>query len=170
MTDLFDNPILCKDCRKIMDSILVSKNGYNLRAIKCKKCGKTIFHPEDKQEYENYMRLKNKDFEVKMRMVGNSYAISIPREIVNFMEEQEKIMNKMVRLSFEDMGKLSLDFNPEKSGRIVRSKSIKIIRNNKPILEAEEFYDSLHPERNRTKVFKGESKPKLIGDEDEREQ
>lgn len=169
MTDLFDNPILCKECRKIMDPIFVSKNGYDLRAIKCKKCGKTIFHPEDKQEYENYLRLKNKDFDVKMRMVGNSYAVSIPREIVNFMEEQEKILNKMVRLSFEDVDKLSLNFNPEKKGRVVRSKSIRVVKNNEPVLEAEEFYDSLHPERNRTKVFKGGNKPRLIGDKDEEE-
>jgi hypothetical protein len=170
MVDLFDNPVLCKECKKIMNSILVSKNGYNLRAIKCNKCGKTIFHPTDKQEYENYMRLKNKDFEVKMRMVGNSYAVSIPREIVNFMEEQEKLIDHMVRLSFEDIGKLSLNFNSSgENKRVVKSKSIKIIKNNKPILEAQQFYDSLHPERNRTKVFKAENETKLIGDKDERE-
>ncbi len=45
-----------------------------------------------------------------MRLVGNSYAVSIPKEIVSFMREQEKIMNDMVRLCFEDMGKLSLNF------------------------------------------------------------
>jgi hypothetical protein len=52
-----------------------------------------------------------------MRFVGNSYAVSIPREIVNFMKEQEKIMNNMVRLCFEDFGKLSLDFDPERKIR-----------------------------------------------------
>lgn len=168
MTDLFDNPILCKECKKAMAPVLVSKNGYNLRAIKCPVCRRVIFHPTDKQEYENYLRLKEKDFEVKMRMVGNSYAISIPREIVNFMEEQEKMLNKMVKLSFEDMGRLSLDFNPENKGRVVKSKSIRIIKNNRPVLRAEQFYDSLHPEKNGTKVFKEGSEPKLIGEENEK--
>jgi hypothetical protein len=45
-----------------------------------------------------------------MRLVGNSYAVSIPKEIVSFMKEQEKIMDDMVRLCFEDIGKLSLNF------------------------------------------------------------
>ena len=75
-----------------------------------------------------------------------------------------------VKLSFEDIGKLSLNFNSGgENKRVVKSKSIKIIKNNKPVLEAEQFYDSLHPERNRTKVFKAENETKLIGDEDERE-
>ena len=43
-------------------------------------------------------------------MVGNSYAVSIPKEIVDFIKEQEKIMNDMVRLCFEDFGRLSLNF------------------------------------------------------------
>ena len=50
-----------------------------------------------------------------MRLVGNSYAVSIPKEIVSFIREQEKIMNDMVRLCFEDFGRLSLDFNRTKS-------------------------------------------------------
>ncbi len=167
MTDIFDNPILCKNCKKIMRPVLISKNGFNLRALKCEKCGEIILHPVDKQEYENFMRLKNKEFEVKMRMVGNSYAVSIPREIVNFMHEQEKMMDDMVKLSFEDIGKLSLNFCPKENSRILKSKTIKIIRNNKPVVEASQFYDSLHPERNQTKVFKGQNKVKFTGDENE---
>jgi len=45
-----------------------------------------------------------------MRLVGNSYAVSIPKEIVSFMSEQEKIMDNMVKLCFEEMGRLSLNF------------------------------------------------------------
>jgi hypothetical protein len=54
--------------------------------------------------------LRKKEFNVKMRFVGNSYAVSIPREIVDFMKEQEKIMDEMVRLSFEEFGRISLVF------------------------------------------------------------
>ena len=90
---------------------LISKNGFNLRIIRCKKCGDLIVHPVDQKEYEDFMKLKKKDFEVKMRMVGNSYAVSIPKEIVYFMKEQEKMMNDMVRLCFEEAGRLSLNFD-----------------------------------------------------------
>ena len=45
-----------------------------------------------------------------MRLVGNSYAVSIPKEIVLFMRHQEKAMNDMVKLCFEDFGRLSLNF------------------------------------------------------------
>jgi hypothetical protein len=45
-----------------------------------------------------------------MRFVGNSYAVSIPKEIVNFMKEQSNLLNDMVNLCFEDFGSLRLDF------------------------------------------------------------
>ncbi len=83
----------------------------------CKKCSNKIVHPEDKQEYQNFLNLKNKNFSVKMRMVGNSYTVSIPKEIANFINEQNKLMNDMVRLNLEKMGKLSLIFNPVEEGK-----------------------------------------------------
>jgi hypothetical protein len=167
MADIFDNKILCKNCEKAMKPALISKNGFNLRAMRCEKCNEIIIHPVDKQEYENFMNLKRKEFNVKMRMVGNSYAVSIPREIVDFMREQEKIMNDMVRLSFEQAGRLSLCFNtPEMNenmnnlenksvkSRMIGAKEVKIVKNGKPVLHARKFYDSAHPERNQTKVFR----------------
>ena len=174
--DIFDNAILCKKCNKVMKPVLISRNGFNLRAIKCEKCNETIIHPVDKQEYENFMRLKQKEFNVKMRMVGNSYAVSIPRQIVDFMREQEKMMNDMVRLSFEDAGRLSLAFNtPENQeaqeaehnqikSRMVSAKEIRVVRNGKPVLHVRKVQDSAHPERNQTKVFKTSSK---LNSEDE---
>src|SRR6056297_1645556 len=104
MVDIFDYDILCDKCREKMVDSFIRKNGFNLRAKKCKSCGKFVVHPGDKKEYEDFMRLKNKEFEVKMRMVGNSYAVSIPREIVDFLYEQEKMINNMVKMSFEDAG------------------------------------------------------------------
>jgi len=110
MTDIFDNKILCKKCDKEMKKAKVSKNGFILRAVVCPKCNSKIIHPVDEQEYNKYINLKNKEFKVKMRLVGNSYAVSIPKEIVSFMNEQKKIMDEMVKLCFEDFGKLSLRF------------------------------------------------------------
>jgi len=110
MMDIFENTILCKKCNSKMKKVQVSKNGFLLRAMICPMCGAKIIHPLDEENYNKFINLKNKDFRVKMRLVGNSYAVSIPKEIVAFMNEQEKMMDKMVKLCFEDFGRLSLNF------------------------------------------------------------
>jgi hypothetical protein len=93
-----------------MEPIEVERNGFVLRVLKCSKCNSQIVHPGDKKEYEDFQSLKKKNFQVKLRYVGNSYAVSIPREIIDFMNEQEKRMNEMVSLCFEEMGRISLNF------------------------------------------------------------
>jgi DNA-directed RNA polymerase subunit RPC12/RpoP len=110
MSDIFDNRILCNKCNTKMEKAQVSKNGFLLRAVVCPKCGGKIIHPVDEQDYNKFINLRNKEFRVKMRLVGNSYTVSIPKEIVSFIREQEKIMNDMVKLCFEDFGRLSLNF------------------------------------------------------------
>ena len=165
MADLFNNRILCNECGKVMKPVLVSKNGFNLRAVRCDNCKETIFHPSDKQEYEEFIALKQKEFNVKMRMVGNSYAVSIPKEIVDFIQEQENVMDSMVRLCFEEAGRISMNFNTEneeqnenenqqKNSRIVRAREIKVIKNNKPVYHARQFADSANPKNNHTRIFK----------------
>jgi len=94
-----------------MQKISLVKNGFTFRSLQCKTCGNKIIHPSDKQEYDQYLCLKNKDFNVKLRMVGNSYTVSIPREIVNFINDQDNVMDDMVRLSFDKMNRLSLEFD-----------------------------------------------------------
>lgn len=113
MADIFDNPILCKNCNSRMKKATIGKNGFLLRAVVCEKCSNKIVHPNDEAEYLKFTNLRNKQFMVKMRLVGNSYAVSIPKEIVSFIREQEKIMNDMVKLCFEDFGRLSLSFNEQ---------------------------------------------------------
>ena len=110
MVDLFDNKILCKKCDKQMQKAKMSKNGFVFRAVICPGCGSKIIHPVDEQEYIKYINLKNKEFKVKMRLVGNSYAVSIPKEIVSFMNQQKQMMDDMVKLCFEDFGRVSLNF------------------------------------------------------------
>ncbi len=109
-SDIFDNKILCGKCNSKMEKGQMVKNGFVFRVMVCPKCGNKLIHPIDEQEYNKFIKLKNKEFRVKMRLVGNSYAVSIPKEIVSFMREQEKIMNDMVKLCFEDFGRLSLNF------------------------------------------------------------
>ena len=110
MRDIFDNTILCKKCNTKMQKAQVAKNRFLFRALVCPKCNEKIIHPTDEAEYDKFINLKNKEFRVKMRLVGNSYAVSIPKEIVSFMREQEKMMDDMVKLCFEDFGRLSLRF------------------------------------------------------------
>jgi len=110
--DIFNNTILCNKCGKKMQKAQVVKNGFVLRLMVCpnSECNEKIIHPVDEQEYSRFINLKNKEFHVKMRLVGNSYAVSIPKEIVSFMNEQKSIMDEMVRLCFEDFGRVSLNF------------------------------------------------------------
>ncbi len=131
MGDIFDNPILCKNCNSRMRKTTLEKNGFLMRAVVCDKCSHKILHPNDELEYNKFINLRNKEFRVKMRLVGNSYAVSIPKEIVSFIREQEKIMNDMVRLCFEDFGKLSLNFNEQ----IKRQKN----EPTKPVVEFEQI-------------------------------
>lgn len=133
MIDIFQNTILCGNCDERMNPVQIAKNGFILRAVLCPKCNAKIIHPKDEQEYLNFMNLKRKEFDVKLRFVGNSYAVSIPKEIVNFMREQEKIMDDMVKLCFEEFGKVSLNFCPNgnnKNGNI-GTNHIKITEINK---------------------------------------
>ncbi len=109
-TDIFNHKILCKDCDVVMKPIKINKNNFILRAIECQKCNSKIIHPKDEQEYINFSNLKKKQFTVKMRFVGNSYAVSIPKEIVTFMKDQERIMDNMVSLCLEELGRVRLDF------------------------------------------------------------
>ncbi len=160
MTDIFDQKILCGKCNSKMEKSEISKNGYIFRAVSCsnKKCNEKIIHPADESEYNKFINLRNKEFKVKMRLVGNSYAVSIPMEIVNFMNEQQKKMDEMVKLSFENMGRLSLNFNmPEleknQHTRIIKSREVKILKDGK-FVHAKQFSDSAHPEKNRNQIIK----------------
>ncbi len=117
MTDIFDAKILCKNCGVVMKPTIVNKGGFELRAVQCEKCGDKIIHPADLNASDHYKDLKGKTYNVKLRVVGNSHAISIPKEIVEFMEEMNKMrsnirseMDNMVKLCFEDFGKLRVDF------------------------------------------------------------
>src|SRR3989344_8490570 len=112
--DIFDAGIICKNCDKEMKPIVVEKSGFHLRAVKCDKCGEKIIHPSDLENFKNYNNMKGKTYSVKLRVVGNSHAVSIPKEVFDFMNQMhgqmKTDMNDMVKLCFEDFGKLSMNF------------------------------------------------------------
>lgn len=111
MQDIFDHVVLCSKCRKPLEKSIVIRNGFQLRALVCPRGHERIIHPADEEEYKKFKELSQKEFKVKMRIVGNSYAVSIPKEIVSFMQEQEKLLDDMVKLCFEESGRLSLTFD-----------------------------------------------------------
>jgi DNA-directed RNA polymerase subunit RPC12/RpoP len=115
MTDIFDAQIICKKCNSEMQPTNVLKEGFVLRAVQCPQCNDRILHPADVPAVNQFHELRGKTFTVKLRMVGNSHAISIPKEIVDFMQEQQRHANKqmadMVRLCFEDAHRLSVMFD-----------------------------------------------------------
>ena len=115
MQDIFDAKIFCKHCNVEMQPSEVFKQGFRLRAIQCPQCKNKIIHPTDIHKFESFNSLKQKTYNVKLRVVGNSHAISIPKEIVDFINEMNKNMsyrmNDMVKLCLEDFGRVSLSFN-----------------------------------------------------------
>jgi len=84
------------------------KNGFKVRTWNCTSCNKTWYHPLDMQAYEEYNQLKKKNYKLKLRPVGNSWIVSIPKEIVRFQEDF--FPNKMVKLSLEEPGKIAIKF------------------------------------------------------------
>lgn len=154
MQDLFDQTVMCSECGKKMQKIVLIKNGFKIRALRCEKCQKIIHHPADIEEYKKYVQLRQKPFAVKLRMVGNSYTVSIPREIVDFHREQEqvhreqeqvhqrfaKIQNEMIKMFLEDVGRISLCFqgNEEANENEEKEKEKDIIKKSRIKIEEDE--------------------------------
>lgn len=110
MTDIFDHPILCDKCDKRMRKVLLVRNGFKMRTLECPECGKQTIHPLDKKEFDNFQKIKSKQYQVKLRMVGNSYTVSIPKEIIEFHEEMNREIAKMINMTLEEPERLTLYF------------------------------------------------------------
>ncbi|MDD5133297.1 MAG: hypothetical protein PHD81_01750 [Candidatus Nanoarchaeia archaeon] len=148
MKDIFDSKVLCEKCNTLTTKKTMVKEGFQIRILECPKCGNILFHPVDVEKYNEFNRIKKKQFNVKLRMVGNSYTVSIPKEIIDFFNEEEEQkdpfeqihkkmkedmerMNRMVTLAFKEANTLSLNFGPEgnyertieKDGNIVTEKA-----------------------------------------------
>ena len=95
MKDIFDAKISCKQCNEEMESIIVEKKGFRLRAVQCPKCQEKILHPSDVDQLNHYNDLKQKTYNVKLRVVGNSHAVSIPKEIV----EESELLDKELKMN-----------------------------------------------------------------------
>ena len=108
--DIFDNVVLCGKCNSKTNKNQAVKDGFQLRVLECPKCSNVIYHPGDIKEYEDFMKLKTREFDVKLRMVGNSFCVSIPIELVDFHRDFERDFNNLVRLNLDGPGKISMFF------------------------------------------------------------
>ena len=108
-----DAQILCSSCNsKTQEKIHINK-GYKLRFHECINCKEKYYNPLDLKQFKEFQNIRNKRFQVKLRMVGNSFSVTIPREIIEFEErfaQIEKEVNQMLRLHLEEPGKVSLRF------------------------------------------------------------
>lgn len=111
MMDLLENTdVLCKKCKEPMERAIALKDGFQLRVFQCPNCKARYFHPSDLEKYEEYHKLKEKQYSMKLRMVGNSFCISIPKEIVRFTHTRE---DSFVALSMEDPNNVRIVFRKQ---------------------------------------------------------
>ena len=110
--DLFNHPILCNSCTALTNLGSINREGFQIRTLECPQCEKIIYHPLDIKEYEKFKKLKNKDFGVKLRFVGNSYCVSIPRQIIRYFEHESQ-NKKTVKMSIEGPDKIVMYFSEE---------------------------------------------------------
>ena len=114
MQDIFDHTIICNVCASKTIKTSILKEGFKLRILECPGCGNVIYHPSDLRDYEDYRKLKARDFNVKLRFVGNSFCVSIPKELIDFQRGFERELQQLVRLNLEGPGKISIFFIEEK--------------------------------------------------------
>lgn len=107
--DILDHKILCRHCNIEMQKSILTKDNFKIRSLICPKCHEQIHHPKDIEEYKNFQKLKQKQFQVKLRMVGNSYAVSIPREIIEYTEVRQE--GRIVNMSINGPKTLKLSFS-----------------------------------------------------------
>ena len=110
MPDIFNAKVLCDECNRRMEKTDIIKEGFSVRALECPDCKKHYLHPEDKYKLDQFSKLRNKQFQVKLRIVGNSYTVSIPREIIDYQDEMQKRLNTIIFMALEEPEKLSIFF------------------------------------------------------------
>ena len=110
MKDIFDQVVLCGECNSKTFKNYIIKDGFELRVLECPKCSNVIYHPGDIKEYEDFMKLKARNFDVKLRMVGNSFCVSIPKELIDFHKEFEEDFGDSIKLNLEGPGKIGMFF------------------------------------------------------------
>lgn len=108
MPDIYENTILCNKCNEKLEKAYTVRNGFKLRSWYCPNCKEQTVHPQDEELHKRFIELQRREFEVKLRQVGNSWAVSIPKEIIKFQDVTE---TKIIKMNMDEPGKLSIFFS-----------------------------------------------------------
>ncbi|MFQ6056575.1 MAG: AbrB/MazE/SpoVT family DNA-binding domain-containing protein [Methanosarcinales archaeon] len=60
--------------------------GFEVRGSTCPKCKESYLNGEDSNRIRTYNKLKNKCFTGKIMKFGSSYALSLPKKIIDAFE------------------------------------------------------------------------------------
>ncbi len=105
--------VLCPECDKETIKRFEIRQGFKLNFFECPICSERFYDSSEIKEFGEFKKLRARRFDVKLRMVGNSFSVTIPREIIEFEEkfaQMEKEMDNMMRLSLDEPGKIRLRF------------------------------------------------------------
>lgn len=69
------------ECGAMASKSTVKYKEYEVRGWICKKCKKEYIHPEDSLKISKLEALKKNNVKVKIRTVGQSLVITLPKEI-----------------------------------------------------------------------------------------
>lgn len=96
------------ECGGMASRGAVKYKNYGIRGWVCKKCKKEYIHPEDSLKISKLEALKKSRVRVKIRTVGQSLVITLPKEIAELYDLQK---GETVELSPESMKKIEIELD-----------------------------------------------------------
>lgn len=98
------NEIPC-ECGGMAGKGTVKYQDYEVRGWICKKCKKEYIHPEDSLKISKLEELKKNGIKVKIRTVGQSLVITLPKELAELYGFEQ---GETVELSPENFRKIEI--------------------------------------------------------------
>src|SRR3989339_500737 len=93
------------ECGGMASRGTVKYKSYEIRGWVCAKCKKEYIHPEDSMKISKLEELKKSNPSVKIRTVGQSLVITLPKEIVDVYDLEK---GEIVRLNPENLKKIEI--------------------------------------------------------------
>ena len=93
------------ECGHMASKSTVKHKDYEVRGWVCKKCKKEYIHPEDSIKISKLEALKKTGIKVKIRTVGQSLVITLPKELAELYELEQ---GEMVELTPENLRRIEI--------------------------------------------------------------
>lgn len=94
------------ECGGMARRSTVKYKNYEVRGWICKKCKKEYIHPEDSLKISKLEELRKSKVRVKIRTVGQSLVITLPKEIAKLYGLEK---GETVELSPENFKKIEIE-------------------------------------------------------------